>query len=218
MTEDRLPSEYKDLTFSMSQFQIKHFVVGSQHNNFRQFKQILLEMEVRHTNLEQIGLDMEKNRLERNLAKENFDNETSPAQKALYEFEMKKLDIAYENGMRSMERTKGELAYLQNIEAEFRSKIDVKELMDNQEIYETDYWIKRLASQSALELLTVGRIGVGNLEALMQMGTENFKRALVEATRITNEVKDQVKYLDLIGEQELLESNKTKEIDFKEEK
>lgn len=217
MTEDKLPQEYSDLTFSMTQFQIKHFVIGSQHNNFRQFKQILLEMEVRMTNLEQIGLDMEKNRLERDLAEEKMNSETSPAQKALYAHEIKKLDVGYENGMRAMERTKGELNYLKSIENEFREKIDVKELMENQELYENDYWIKRLANQAALELLTVGRIGVGNLEALMQMGDNNFKKALVEATRITNEVKEQVKYLDMIGEQELLESNKTKEIDFKQE-
>jgi hypothetical protein len=217
MTEDKLPQEYSDLTFSMTQFQIKHFVIGSQHNNFRQFKQILLEMEVRMTNLEQIGLDMEKNRLERNLAEEKMNSETSPAQKALYAHEIKKLDVGYENGMRAMERTKGELNYLKSIENEFREKIDVKELMENQELYENDYGIKRLANQAALELLTVGRIGVGNLEALMQMGDNNFKKALVEATRITNEVKEQVKYLDMIGEQELLESNKTKEIDFKQE-
>jgi hypothetical protein len=217
MTEDKLPSEYKDLTFSMSQFQIKHFVVGSQHNNFRQFKQILLEMEVRQTNIEQIELDMEKNRLERDLAVEKMNVETSPAQKALYQHEIKKLDIGYDNGLRSMERTKGELLFLQNIEKEFREKIDVKELIDNQDLYENDYWIKRLANQAALEILTVGRIGVGNLEALMQMGDKNFRKALVETTRITNEVKEQVKYLDMIGEQELLENNKTKEIDFKEE-
>lgn len=217
MTEDKLPEEYKDLNFSMTEFQIKHFVVGSQHNNFRQFKQILLEMEVRITNLEQIGLDMEKNRLEKDLAQEKLDAETSQAQKALYQHEIKRLNIGYENGMRSMERTKGELSYLENILVEFRSKIDVKELIDNQELYENDYWIKRLASQAALELLTVGRIGVGNLEALMQMGTENFKMALVEATRITTEVKEQVKYLDMIGEQELLENNKRQEIDFKQQ-
>ena len=89
--------------------------------------------------------------------------------------------------------------------------------MENQEVYETDYWIKRLANQAALELLTVGRIGVGNLEALMQMGDTNFRKALVEATKITNEVKGQVKYLDMIGDQELLENNQRKEIDFKQE-
>jgi len=217
MTEDKLPEEYKDLNFSMTKFQIKHFVVGSQHNNFRQFKQILLEMEVRTTNVEQIELDMEKNRLEKNLQEENILKEESLAKKALILHEIKKLDIGYENGLRSLERTKGELSFLNNILTEFRSKIDVKELIDNQEMYETDYWIKRLASQAALELLTVGRIGVGNLEALMQMGTENFKMALVEATKITNEVKEQVKYLDMIGEQELLENNKRQEIDFKQE-
>ena len=217
MTEDKLPEEYKNLNFSMTEFQIKHFVIGSQHNNFRQFKQILLEMEVRITNLEQISLDMEKNRLERALQEEKILNETSEAQKNLHRHEIKKLDIGYENGLRSMERTKGELSYLENILSEFRSKIDVKELIENQDVYENDYWIKRLANQAALELLTVGRIGVGNLEALMQMGESNFKKALVEATRISNEVKDQVKYLDMIGDQELLESNKTKEIDFKQE-
>lgn len=217
MTEDKLPKEYKDLTFSMSQFQIKHFVVGSQYNNFRQFKQILLEMEVRITNLEQIELDMEKNRLERAVAEENMLAEISIAKKNLFAHEIKKLDIGYENGTRSMERTRGELSYLENILEEFRSKINVDDLISNQEIYETDYWIKRLANQAALELLTVGRIGVGNLEALMQMGDSNFKKALVEATKITNEVKDQVKYLDMIGDQELLENNKTKEIDFKQE-
>lgn len=216
MTEDKLPSEYRDLTFSMTEFQIKHFVVGSQHNNFRQFKQILLELEVRLTNLEQMTLDLEKNRLERDLLVEKKNKEESKAQSAIYDFEIKKLDIGYDNALRAIERTKGEIQYLKNIENEFRSKVDVKELMDNKDNYEHDYWIKRLATQSALELLTTGRIGVGNLEALMQMGPDNFKRALVEATRITNDVKEQVKYLDMIGDQELLESHKAKEIDFKQ--
>ena len=89
MTEDKLPKEYSELSFSMTEFQIKHFVVGSQHNNFRQFKQIMLEMEVRITNLEQIALDMEKNRIERDLVEEKLNSETSPAQKALYQHEIK---------------------------------------------------------------------------------------------------------------------------------
>ena len=64
MKEELLPKEYKDMVFSMSEFQIKHFVVNSQHNPYRQFKQILLELEVRYTNAEQINLEVEKNRLE----------------------------------------------------------------------------------------------------------------------------------------------------------
>ncbi len=217
MTENVLPSEYKDLRFSMSEFQIKHFVVGSQHNNFRQFKQILLELEVRHSNKEQMILDMEKNRLERNLAEEKMLSETSPAQKAIYQFEIKKLDSGYENGMRAISRTDGEIDYLNNILKEFREKVDVKELMDNQEKYEHEYWIKRLAFQSALEMLTVGRIGVGNMEALIQMGPDNFKKALIETVRMSNEVKEQVKYLDMIGDKELIENNGMKEIDFKQQ-
>jgi hypothetical protein len=217
MKEDILPKEYKDLIFSMSEFQIKHFVIGSQHNPFRQFKQILLELEVRNTNLEQMVLDMEKNRLERDLIEEKISSESSPAQKALYQHEIKKLDTNHENGLRSMERTKSEMAFLENILVEFRAEHDVASLVDKQDEYEHEYWIKRLATQSALELLTVGRIGVGNMEALMQMGSDNFRKALVETTRITNQVKEQVKYLDMIGDDELLQNNGSKEIEFKEQ-
>ena len=217
MKEDILPKEYKDLIFSMSEFQIKHFVIGSQHNPYRQFKQILLELEVRNTNMEQMVLDMEKNRLERNLAEEKMGSESSPAQKALYQHDIKKLDITHENGLRAMERTKSEMGFLENILTEFRAEFNVAELMDKQDEYEHEYWIKRLATQSALELLTSGRIGVGNMEALMQMGSDNFRKALVETTRITNQVKEQVKYLDMIGDNELLQNNGSKEIEFKEQ-
>lgn len=217
MKEDILPKEYKEMVFSMSEFQIKHFVVNSQHNPYRQFKQILLELEVRYTNLEQVNLEVEKNRLERDLLLEKMESETSPAQKKLYEFDIKKNDITFDNITRSRERVISEIENLHKIEQQFRSQYDVKEIMDNQEKHEHDYWIKRLATQSALELLTVGRIGVGNLEALMQMGPENFKSALVETTKIANEVKGQVKYLDMVGDHEQLESGQLKEIDFKQQ-
>lgn len=217
MKEDILPKEYKEMVFSMSEFQIKHFVVNSQHNPYRQFKQILLELEVRYTNLEQVNLEVEKNRLERDLLLEKMESETSPAQKKLYEFDIKKNDITFDNITRSRERVISEIENLHKIEQQFRSQYDVKEIMDNQEKHEHDYWIKRLATQSALELLTVGRIGVGNLEALMQMGPENFKSALVETTKIANEVKGQVKYLDMVGDQEQLQSGQLKEIDFKQQ-
>lgn len=217
MKEELLPKEYTDLVFSMSEFQIKHFVVNSQHNPFRQFKQILLELEVRFTNLEQINLDVEKNRLERDLFIEKIEKEESTAQKKLYEFEIKKLDIVYENISRNKMRITSEIENLQKIESDFRKQYDVKELVENQEKHEHDYWIKRLATQSALELLTVGRIGVGNLEALMQMGPDNFRSALVETTKIANEVKGQVKYLDMVGDHEQLQSGQIKEIDFKQQ-
>ena len=117
----------------------------------------------------------------------------------------------------TLDRTVAETSFLENILSEFRKEHDVQLLVEKQDEYEHEYWIKRLATQSALELLTAGRIGVGNMEALMQMGSENFRKALVETTIITNQVKDQVKYLDMIGDNELLENNGPKEIEFKEQ-
>ena len=217
MKEINLPKEYSELSFAMSEFQMKHFVVGSQHNPFRQFKQILLELEVRIGNTEQILLDVEKNRLERDLFAEKMENETSPAQRKLYEHEIKRLDIAFENFDRSLKRITAETEHLKSIESQFRNEYDVEKLVEDQDKYEHEYWIKRLATQSALELLTVGRIGVGNLEALMQMGSDNFRSALVETTKIADEVRGQVKYLDMVGDHEQLQSGQLKEIDFKQQ-
>lgn len=215
MKESKLPKEYSELSFSMSEFQIKHFVVGAQHNVFRQFKQILLELEVRYTNWEQIELDIERNRLDRDLILEKISNESSPAQINIYNHDIKKLDIGFDNNKRALERLKMEVSNLEKLLEEFRGTYDVKELMSHQEEYEHDYWIKRLATQSALELLTVGRIGSGNLEALMQMGPDNFRKSLAETTKIANEIKGQVKYLDTLSDHEMLESREIKEIDIK---
>lgn len=198
MNLDKLPKEYADLDFSMSDFQIRHFVVGSQHNLYRQFKQILLELEVRLTTEETVELDMRKNLAEQKLYDEKISVESSPAQREIYEIEKEKLAKAYENNVRALDRTRNEINSLKTILDEFKEKNDVKALLENKDTLEEDYWVKRLATQSALEMLTVGRVGQGNLEALLQMGQDNFKRTLIEATKITNSVNDTTKYLDMM--------------------
>ena len=80
MKTDLLPKEFEELEFSMSQFQIKHFVVGSQHNLFRQFKQILLELEVRMVALETMTLDYRKTLAEKKLAEEKAKLEAEKAE------------------------------------------------------------------------------------------------------------------------------------------
>ena len=96
MTFDKLPVEFQQLTFSMSTFQINKFVVNSQHSAYKQFKQVLMELEVRKTTEETIKIDQRKNLAEQRLFDEKIAVETSPAQKEIYEIEKEKL-ITHKN-------------------------------------------------------------------------------------------------------------------------
>jgi len=220
MTFDKLPEEFQQLTFSMSTFQINKFVVNSQHSAYRQFKQVLMELEVRKTTEETIKIDQRKNLAEQRLFDEKIAAETSPAQKEIYEIEKEKLIISLENSKRALGRTQSEAESLEKIYHWFKDNYDVQYFLDNQESLEEDYWIKRMGSQAALEILTVGRIGAGNLEAMLQMGEDLFKKTLVEATRISRDVQGQVKYLDMVSDEDIKklkdnnDKNEIKEIEL----
>jgi hypothetical protein len=204
----------------MSTFQINKFVVNSQHSAYRQFKQVLMELEVRKTTEETIKIDQRKNLAEQRLFDEKIAAETSPAQKEIYEIEKEKLIISLENSKRALGRTQSEAESLEKIYHWFKDNYDVQYFLDNQESLEEDYWIKRMGSQAALEILTVGRIGAGNLEAMLQMGEDLFKKTLVEATRISRDVQGQVKYLDMVSDEDIKklkdnnDKNEIKEIEL----
>jgi hypothetical protein len=49
---------------------------------------------------------------------------------------------------------------------------------------ESDYWEYRLAKQGALDMIAYGRIGVGNMEAIMQLDADAQNRTLTMAYEI----------------------------------
>jgi hypothetical protein len=216
MKIENLPEEFSQLSFSMSEFQIKNFVVNSQHTGYRQFKQVLLELEVRKSLEETMLLDRRKNLAEQKLYDEKIAAETSPAQIELYQIEKEKLQSSYENGLRAFERTHKEIEALEKIYNWFKQNYDIQQLLENQDKEEEDYWVRRLGTQAALEILTVGRIGVGNLEAMMQMGEDMLKRTLIEATKISRDIQEQVKYLDMVTDDDIarITNNEPKKIDL----
>lgn len=220
MTFDKLPVEFQQLTFSMSTFQINKFVVNSQHSAYKQFKQVLMELEVRKTTEETIKIDQRKNLAEQRLFDEKIAVETSPAQKEIYEIEKEKLIVSHENSIRALGRTQSEIESLEKIYTWFKENYDTQYFLDNQDDLEEDYWVKRMGAQAALEILTVGRIGAGNLEAMLQMGDDLFKKTLVEATKLSRDVQQQVKYLDMVSDEDIAklvdkdDKNTIKQIEF----
>ena len=53
----------------------------------------------------------------------------------------------------------------------------------NEEI-EKDYWEYRLAKQGAMDMIAYGRIGVGNMEAIMQLDADSQNKTIAMAYEI----------------------------------
>ena len=53
---------------------------------------------------------------------------------------------------------------------------------DEQDIYEREQWTNRLGKQAALDIMFYGRIGVGNMDAILQMPEDQQAETLVLAT------------------------------------
>lgn len=186
--------------WSVPEYKLKHFVAGSHIHPFHKVRQYLMELNTRHENLETFQRDIEKIEIEIELEQELSGLTTLVSQKKLHELEVKykTRDLAV-----LAEKFKTQLADRNKIFKlieEFNLSIEGKDdqgrlwidLLDDpieSERIEKEYWEYRLAKQSALDMIAYGRIGVGNMEAIMQLDPESQNKCIAMAyeTLISNE-------------------------------
>ena len=163
--------------WSVPEFKVKHFVAGSHIHPLHKIKQYLMELGSRYENLEIFENDIKRIQLEimvktraLEIAKEKFRNANAEVNK-----------------------------YLRLIE-EFNQSAEGKndegklymDLMNDSvecEKIEAQYWEYRLAKQAALDMIAYGRIGIGNMEAIMQLDAEAQNKCIAMAYEVlvTNE-------------------------------
>ena len=163
--------------WSVPEFKVKHFVAGSHIHPLHKIKQYLMELGSRYENLEIFENDIKRIELEimvktraLEIAKEKFRNANAEVNK-----------------------------YLRLIE-EFNQSAEGKndegklymDLMNDSvecEKIEAQYWEYRLAKQAALDMIAYGRIGIGNMEAIMQLDAEAQNKCIAMAYEVlvTNE-------------------------------
>jgi len=68
---------------------------------------------------------------------------------------------------------------------------------DDQDQFERQLWTNRLGKQAALDILFYGRIGVGNMDAILQMPQEQQAETLVLATDYALQLQDYQQKLQL---------------------
>lgn len=199
--------------WSVPEFKVKHFVAGSHIHPLHKIKQYLMELGSRYENLEIFENDIKKIALEIELLEEQQLDMRYEAEKKLAQLEImvktRALAIAKEKFRNADSEVKKYLRLIDEFNNSNEGKNDQGKLyMDIMndpvecEKIEAQYWEYRLAKQAALDMIAYGRVGIGNMEAIMQLDADAQNKCIAMAYEVLltnesrmNQISDSVVHL-----------------------
>jgi hypothetical protein len=100
------------------------------------------------------------------------------------------------------------VSILKNIKTEFESMYEKDELSIDDDLQEKEYWIKKLAKQGAVELLSQGKVSSETMFKVSCLDNNSFEECIKETTKLSthlNHVVQQaektVKPADIVPEE-----------------
>jgi len=179
--------------WSNPKFKMRWFVGETQITPFSKLRQWLLEVKSREEAIEKLEYDIEKWQIQ-------IDRHTYLAQQSNNDFDRREHELEARELGRTQVMTRRRLVnwYLErqtiiDLVTEFlaseeallpdgtgRTYMDIMDT-DEEEFYEAEYWTNRLAKQAATDLLFYGRVGTGNMDAILSMAPEQQTRTLTLA-------------------------------------
>lgn len=181
-------------------FKMRWFVGETQITPFSKLRQWLLEVKSREEAIEKLEYDIDKWQIE-------IDRHEHHAKQAKDEFDRREHELEARELTRNQIMTKRRLInwylerqqiidliteFLESDEALLpdgsgRTYMDIMDT-DEEDYYEAEYWTNRLAKQAATDLLFYGRVGTGNMDAILSMApqqqTETLSLAMSYGTQL----------------------------------
>jgi hypothetical protein len=165
--------------FGQTKFQNEYFVVNSQVSPYRQVRQAMMEIQGRTNALQKTTIQFKRclNDIARVTAAR--DKEKDEFHKIDRQYELELLYLDKQIWLNKIHQCKEELNGLFDIikaKAGTNNPDEITKILEDKELEtmeEHKYWIARMGKQSAIDLLTTGRIQAGNLESILQMAPED---------------------------------------------
>jgi hypothetical protein len=180
-------------------FKIRHFVGDAQVTPYAKYKQLMLEIRTREELIETMEMSVAKLEAEAALLEEDYERADERYKKVLiWDLKTKqnealktkrRLESAYD------ERSKYLLAVQEMYasgEAFLEDGTDLREVVLDpvrSEEMERNHWVYRLGKQAALDMISYGHIGTGNLEAISMMDERTATETLHLAITYSHGVK-----------------------------
>ena len=165
--------------FGQSEFQNRYYVVQSHVTPWRQMRQAIMELQARTNSLQKVTIQYRRNLNDIARLEAERDAEENEFERYDIECQIEICKLDTQIWLNKLRQCKEEIEQFLRIIKERTGTDDIEEItkqFDDPNIVEEEehkYWIARMAKQSAIDLLTTGRIQAGNLESMLQMNPED---------------------------------------------
>jgi len=174
----------------MTEYQCQHFVADSQLTPWKKVRQSLMEIETRYHSYIEIRTSLRKAEVLRKKFLRDFNEQTDDLEKELIQINIDKNDYDITIWKRKLRQCHEEIRIFLNIMDQYISDdYPIEYFLERNEDEEKIYWIARMGKQAAMDIVSYGRIGSGNMSSIMEMGEDDQVKALEIA----------VKYSGMIG-------------------
>jgi hypothetical protein len=178
---------------AMSEFQTKYFVVNSQVTDYRRVRQALLEIESRIGGRKQIERNMWRVQVELKLKQEEQTAEPNPLKKELIAVDMDQLNYDLSVYEKKLKITNEEIdTFCEIVKTLAPDMPSLESYREQNPELEREYWVTRMGKQAAMDLMTIGRIGQGNMDSIAMMPLhdqeETIKTALTYTATLTKAI------------------------------
>lgn len=171
-------------SWGMSDFQSRYFVVNSQVTNYRRVRQALLEIETRIAAKKQIERSRRKTEVQKLILQRDLAAEQDELKRELIIIDIEQCDYDLSVYDKKYRVCLQELEKFAQIVKDIVPDVEtLNTYKEHNEVEERNYWIARMAKQATMDLMTIGRIGSGNLDSIAMMPLEDQQETIKAALK-----------------------------------
>jgi len=168
----------------MTEYQCQHFVADSQLTPWKKVRQALMELESRYHSYIEIRTSLRKAEVIRKKFIKEIESTSDELDKELIQINMDKNDYDITIWKRKLKHSQDEMRiFLDIMDQYIDDEHPLEYFLTRNEDEEKIYWIARMGKQAAMDIVSYGRIGAGNMSSIMEMGEEDQIKSLEIAVR-----------------------------------
>tara|TARA_B100000586_G_C20023385_1_gene390047 strand:- start:90 stop:869 length:780 start_codon:yes stop_codon:yes gene_type:complete len=162
----------------------RNFVVNTGLTPYKKLQQCMMELETRYNNYRGTYFKIRKAKVQSKILLRDIENSNDELKKELLTIEHEDVTQDIEFMSCKLEQGKREIQDYLNHVKELANNLDIlkKSIEHNQE-EETTYWKARMAKQAAMDIISYGRIGSGQMESILLMNENDQLETLQGAIK-----------------------------------
>ena len=158
----------------MTPYQCANFVARSQVTPWRQVRQAYMELEVRYHAYQEIKTSLRKSELIKKKWLRDQAEATDEIAKEMLQVDIDKNEYDLTIYKRKLIQAEREInAFLDVVKHFAKTEEDLRYFAEDNAEEERKYWIARMGKQAAIDVISAGRIGSGNMESIAMMPEED---------------------------------------------